>query len=86
MATLKSETEALNLATMVKDVHDLDCVVCPFLKVRGGKGHIIIRCHHPDLCVPVRMRTQLGEVFPWCPRRKTMEKALKDAIVESMFD
>lgn len=73
----KFESAQLNLATMVKAVHDLDCVVCPFLKVKGGHGHLVVRCHHPGLCVPVRIKIQKGKVFSWCPRRKALEEELR---------
>ena len=74
---LKFETEALNKATMVKEVHDLDCLVCPHLKIKGGGGSkgrrgLIVRCHHPALCVPVRVELQFGKVPKWCPRSKAM--------------
>ena len=75
---LKFETEALNKATMVKEVHDLDCLVCPHLKIKGGGGRhqLVVRCHHPALCVPVRFDMQLSRVPKWCPRSKAMMAVL----------
>jgi hypothetical protein len=69
---LKFETKALNKATMVKGLHDLDCLVCPCLKVRGGRRGIEFRCGHSALLVRVRIRGQLGVVPDWCPRKKAM--------------
>lgn len=75
---LKFETEALNRATMVRGVHDLDCVVCPCLKVTGGKHGIVVHCNHPALCMPVHLNTQFGSKPPkWCPRLKAMLAAMK---------
>lgn len=75
--SLKFETEALNLATRVKEVHDIDCVVCPCLRVKGGKREIVVHCNHPALSVPIRIRKQFGGIPKWCPRRKAMLMGMK---------
>lgn len=77
MENLKSETEWFDKATMVKEVSDLDCLVCPSLKVRGGRRGVELRCGHPDLLVRVRIRGQLGAVPVWCPRRKHLLKLME---------
>jgi hypothetical protein len=74
---LKFETEALNKATMVKGLHDLDCIVCPYLKVVGGH-QLLVRCHHPALCVPIRRTEQLSTVPKWCPRKRAMLRDMKN--------
>ena len=74
---LKFEAEALNKATMVKEIHDLDCVVCPYLRVTGGKHGVKFHCIYRSFCVPVRLTRQLSGVPEWCPRKKMMLAAMK---------
>lgn len=78
MSTLEFEHKQLDYAAMLGELHNLDCTVCPFLKVKGGHGHIVIHCHHPALSVPVRLKGQLDEVLRWCPRRKMLEEKIMD--------
>lgn len=73
---IDKEFRQLNLMTMVTALTDLDCLVCPMLKIKGGQRDITLRCSHPDMPVQVRLRKQLGEVPKWCPRRKVMLKEL----------
>lgn len=69
---LKFETEALNKATMIGGIHDLDCVGCPCFKVKGGRHGVVAHCNHPALCVPIRVRKPFYEVPKWCPRKREM--------------
>jgi hypothetical protein len=78
MPTLEFERKRLNYAAKVREAHNLDCIVCPFLKVKGGRHDIVIRCHHPALSIPIRLRKVLIKVPKWCPRRKVLEGELVD--------
>lgn len=78
MPTFEFERKQLDYAAMLRELHNLDCSVCPFLKVKGGYGHIVIHCHYPALSIPVRLRGQLGKIPKWCPRGKILEGALAD--------
>ena len=79
---LKFETEALNRATMVREIRGLDCIVCPCLRVEGGKYGVVLHCEHELLCVPVRFRKHpiVGfDIVPkWCPRKKAMLRNLEN--------
>lgn len=83
MEHLKFETEWLDKATMVRELRDLDCMVCPSFKIKGGVRGVEFRCNHPALCVPVRFKGQLGAVPRWCPRKKAIAKlkTMRDRIV-----
>ena len=78
MNDLKGETIGYKVARLTKELDDLDCLVCPDLKLKGtGKG-LEWRCSNEDLLVtPIRIRGDLRLLPIWCPRAKALKLEIK---------
>lgn len=78
MDDLKKETIGYKVAQLTKELDNLDCIVCPDLKLKGTGRGIVWHCANEDLLVCVRTKRYSGGLPAWCPRAKALKRTLKE--------
>lgn len=78
MDDLKGETKGYEVAQLARELDNLDCLVCPDLKLKGTRRGLVWHCAHEDLLIRMRLRGNLELLPVWCPRAKALKRELKE--------